>query len=358
MKRLLASLLLLLPQMLGAATDSGQFIGWTHFDAFTQHTNAAGNVEWRSPVTPSRPADELIATWNADVAPDGWIRTELRAFHGGRPTRFYTLGLWSSDPAVHPRESVRGQQDDDGDVDTDTLQLKEAADGFQLKITLGPATNAARLKLLAVCLTDTRAEPKARRPLRRAWGKSVTAPELTQLAYPEGGAWCSPTTVAMLLGFWAAKLDRPELALEVPDVARAVHDATWGGTGNWTFNMAFAGSLTGVRACVTRFGDARELEEWIEQGYPVGVSVCYDRLRTLGPGPNGHLMVLVGFTEDGDVILNDPGVRREIRRVFPRERFLNAWAHSRNTVYLVYPEDAKLPRDRLGHWTLKTSASL
>jgi hypothetical protein len=189
--------------------------------------------------------------------------------------------------------------------------------------------------------------------LRRAWGKSLVVPERSQMAYPDGGAWCSPTTVSMLLGFWATKLNRPELDLDVPEIAHGIHDSTWKGTGNWAFNMAFAGSLPGLRGCVSRFSGVRELEEWTARGFPVGVSVCYDRLRGKGPGPNGHLMVVDGFTRDGSVILNDPGTSHDIRRIFSRERFVDAWANSKNAVYLVYPAGAKLPRDRFGHWTLK-----
>lgn len=355
--RLFACLALLLPWLLSAASDSRQFIGWTDFDGFTPGTNEAGVLEWLSPRISCQPSDEFIASWNADIDADGWMHIELRAFRGRQTTEFYTLGLWSENPALHPRKSVRGQQDNDGDVDTDTLTLRKRADGFQFRTSLGPATNAARLKLLAVSLTDTRAEAKAHRPLRAAWGKSITAPERSQMAYPDGGAWCSPTTVSMLLGFWAAELGRPELNLDVPDVAHAVHDTTWGGTGNWTFNMAFAGSLPGLRGYVARFNDVRELEEWIEHGYPVGISVCYDRLRAKGRGPNGHLMMVVGFTQDGDVILHDPGTSRDIRRVFPRERLIDAWASSKNTVYLIYPEGTKLPPDRFGHWTLNTPSS-
>ncbi len=38
------------------------------------------------------------------------------------------------------------------------------------------------------------------------------------------------------------------------------------------------------------------------------------------------------------------------RRVFPRDNFIRAWQRSRNTVYLIYPEKRKLPKDIYGHW--------
>jgi hypothetical protein len=170
------------------------------------------------------------------------------------------------------------------------------------------------------------------------------------MAFPDGGAWCSPVTTAMLLAFWSSNLNRPELNVAIPDVARSIYDTTWEGTGNWSFNMAFAGAQPGMRAYVARFSDVRELEEWIASGYPVGISLCYDRLRNVGRGPNGHIMVCVGFNEQGDVILNDPGSLHNTRRTFPRKWLVDAWAYSKNTVYLVHAESTKLPRDRFNHW--------
>jgi hypothetical protein len=170
------------------------------------------------------------------------------------------------------------------------------------------------------------------------------------MSYPNGKVLCSPTTVSMLLTFWSQQLKRPDLDHDVPDVVAGVYDSNWHGTGNWPFNMAYAGSYPGLRAYVTRLTDVSELEDWIAQGIPVGLSLCYDRLRGKGPGPNGHLVVCVGFTTNGDVVVNDPGTTLHVRKTFPRKNLIYAWSYSRNTVYLVYPEDAEVPKDRFGHW--------
>ena len=102
---------------------------------------------------------------------------------------------------------------------------------------------------------------------------------------------------------------------------------------------------------MTRMTDVSELEDWIAAGLPVGLSVCYDRLRGKGPGPNGHLVVCVGFTDNGDVIINDPGTSKNVRKTFSRKNLISAWANSKNAVYLIYPENAKVPGDRFGHWS-------
>lgn len=358
MNRFLGGLILLFPVLLNAATSGTQLTGWTDFRKFTRSTNSAGEIEWLSPKTKCHPADEFIPSWNAELAPDGWLRVELRTFHdGSQPTKFYDLGHWSRDAALHPRESIKGQKDADGDVDTDTLQLHTPADSFQFKLTLGPATNAAHLKLLTLSATDTRIASQPRASLRSVWGQPPLAvPQRSQCAYPEGVTkWCSPTTTSMLLAFWSEKLNRPELNFAVPDVAHSIYDTTWKGTGNWAFNMAFAGAQPGMRACLTRFNDVRELEDWIASGHPVGVSLCSNRLRGVDNPPSGHLVVCVGFSPDGSVILNNPGSLHDTRKTYSREIFMHSWAYSKNTVYLVYPESETLPHDTFGHWTMGRS---
>ena len=101
----------------------------------------------------------------------------------------------------------------------------------------------------------------------------------------------------------------------------------------------------------------KKLEDWIAKGVPVGLSLCYNRLRGKSAEPSGHLVVCVGFTAEGDPIINDPGTREDIRKVFPRRNLINAWAYSRNAAYLIYPENTEIPMDRFGHWQSWTSRS-
>lgn len=331
-----------------------QFIG---FDAFAGFAPSAGSrlgeKVLTSPVLSARnDFTELIVSWNAVLSTGEYLLVEARAVSPEHCTRYYQLGQWSTDPLQHPRQSFGGQQDADGAVSTDTLLLRRPAARLQVRLTFGGQSGSAspQLKFLAISLTSTNTALSELPPQREAWGKVIEVPERSQMIYPNGKALCSPTTVSMLLAYWARELKRPELDRTVPDIASAIYDSEWHGTGNWPFNMAYAGSFAGMRAYVTRLSDVSELETWIAKGFPVGLSVDYDRLRAKGPGPNGHLVVLVGFTPQGDPIINDPGTTLHVRKVFPRQNLIAAWACSRNTVYLVYPENATLPNDIWGHW--------
>jgi hypothetical protein len=159
----------------------------------------------------------------------------------------------------------------------------------------------------------------------------------------------------MVLAYWAAKENNPAWNLDAPEVAAGVGDHGFKFlTGNWTFNTAFAGTLPGMRAYVTRFSDIAELEEWIAAGIPVIISARYDLLQDgRADDFNGHLTVCRGFTAEGDLIINDPWTDlsvESVQHVYKRANVARAWATSRNTVYLVHPEGAKVPKDKFGHW--------
>ena len=332
------------------------FVALKKFAGFTNSKNQSGETVLLSPVVNSPiPWNQLVVSWNATVPQGGFLEVEAAAIFKGRPTKFYTLAKWSPENTFS-RTSVRGQDDAEGTVNTDTLVLRRIADSLQIRVTLGGASTARpSLKFLGLCFANTAIRPVAHPANHLAWGKAIPTPERSQYGYGNEQGWCSPTSLSMVLSRWAKILQRPELDLTVPQVAASVYDQDFGGTGNWPFNTAFAGSFKGMRAYVTRLDDLSEVEDWIAAGIPVILSARWDWLEPGRPiDSEGHLIVCVGFTHDGDVIVNDPAARLPqgavVRRAYKRQNVAHAWTKSHNTVYLVYPEGMKIPGARFGHW--------
>jgi hypothetical protein len=342
-----------------AATGTGfsHFVGVDNFSKFSRSQNERGETILLSPQIKSGIAwNNLIVSWNAKAPAGTFLKIEARAVSPDHVTKFYTLGNWSADNKTFPRGSMRGQKDADGEVDTDTLVLTEPADAAQIRVTLG-GTNDARpgLKFLGVSFSNTKVSTAVEAPNRAAWGKIVATPERSQHGYPDGSGWCSPTSVSMALARWAEVLNRPEMNLAVPQVADSVYDDVYGGTGNWVFNTAFAGSFDGMRSYVTRCDDLSEVEDWIAAGIPVILSARWDWLQPGRPMDSaGHLIVCIGFTDTGDVVANDPAAHLDkgqtVRRIYKRVDVLHSWTKSHHAVYLIYPVNAKIPANRYGHW--------
>ena len=334
-----------------------QFIGLTDFAAFAHTENENGETVLLSPEIKTRTAwNQLVLSWNLNAPPGTFLKVEASAILADHATKFYSMGIWSPDDMAFPRASVRDQKDADGDVRADTLALTQLARAVQIRLTLGGTnTISPALKFLGISFCNTNVTPTALPPNRAAWGKILPVVERSQQSYPGGGGWCSPTSLSMALAHWGTTQHREDWNLDAPEVAAGVSDHGFKFlTGNWTFNTAFAGTLPGMRAYVTRFSDISELEEWITAGIPVIISARYDLLQDGRPDDlSGHLTVCRGFTENGDLIINDPWTDikvESIRHIYKRANVSRAWATSHNTVYLVYPSGTKIPKDKFGHW--------
>jgi hypothetical protein len=354
---LVATVLCRCQTLRGQAPDNfSYFTGLKNFSSFAHSSNEKGETVLLSPTLKSRiPWNQLIVSWNASTPAGTFLKVEAAANSNGHQTKFYAIANWSLDNQAFPRASIRGQEDADGTVDTDTLILKHPAESAQLRVTCAGTNGGMALKFLGLSFANTAVPPPARPANRAAWGKTISTPERSQHGYPNEKGWCSPASLSMVLARWAEVLGRPELDLTVPQVAAAVYDSDFAGTGNWPFNTAFAGGFSGIRSYVTRFDDLSEVEDWIAAGIPVILSTRWDLLQPgRPPAEEGHLIVCIGFTKDGEVVVNDPATRLDrgeiVRRVYKRENVLGSWTKSHHAVYLVYPEGSKIPPDRFGHW--------
>lgn len=291
------------------------------------------------------PWNEVVVSWNVQPATEAGISVWAQLPGVGLTNDLYPLGDWSANgqtPLV--RTSQRGRTPADAEVKTDTLVLRQPTRRLRLHLQLhgALARDPSRLRLITASFCNTGIAPTSRSPRRAVWGKTLEVPERSQVSYEDGRAWCSPTSVSMVLAWWAGQSHRPDLDREVPEVARGVHDPGWPGTGNWPFNMAYAGSFPGMRACAARLPDLRAVEDLIAAGIPVVLSVNAPALRGKPLAPDGgHLVICVGFTESGDVVANDPWARLEqgqrVRRVYSRSNVERAWAHSHGLAYLIAP---------------------
>ncbi|HEY0739048.1 MAG TPA: peptidase C39 family protein [Herpetosiphonaceae bacterium] len=300
---------------------------------------------------PPCPAAWTKATpsWSADAPVGTSITVLMRADLGDRWTNWYALGEWSSAPEL--RHSIDDQSDADGEVATDTLLLRRPAQAIQWRVVFRGCDQAAPvLRSIAIALDPVAAgdaEPVLA-PIA-----PLPVPERSQMVYPNGGpVWCSPTSLTMLLAYWAERTKWPQLAAfldtqVVPEiVAPAVYDSVYEGTGNWPFNTAYAATL-GLEGYVVQLGGLGELAPWLAAGVPLVASIAWQPGDLDGAAvghSNGHLVVVVGIGENGDVIVNDPAADprqgESVRRSYPRAQFSRAWQRSGRTVYLVYPPAA------------------
>jgi Peptidase_C39 like family len=323
-----------------------------------------GFARWTSPwVRPGFGLTELIASWNAATPPRTWIEVAARGrTPTGRTGSWDVLGRWAGGDRTFHRASAGRQRDDSSWVNVDTLVTDRGRRyaAWQLRLTLlrriGTSGSPTVRSAGAVASRVPRGGSVHASATTMRRTVELDVPRWSQMVhrgeYPEydggGRAWCSPTSVAMVLGYWH-RLPKPRQYAWVDDSyrqpwvdhgARFSYDYRYEGAGNWPFNTAYAGTL-GVDAYVTRLRSLRAAERFIRRGIPLVASIAFGGGELDGAplqSTAGHLLVIRGFTRDGRVIANDPAAERArgVRRVYKRGQFENAWLPTTGgTVYVL-----------------------
>lgn len=301
-----------------------------------------GAEQWISVIEPKGYFDQAVVSWQLDSITTTGLEVFVQPLVMN--AKLYSLGFYEVGGA---RYSVNQQDDEVAKVSTDTLILAAPTD--RLRVIVRPKKSALgnpmKLRALRVMLSNTQRPPEERPAKKEAWGKVVEPPRRAQMSYPGGGVLCSPTSVSMILGYWGDMLGKRTMDEDVPLVQKGVFDPGYHGTGNWSFNVAHAGLRPELVSYVSRFRDLRDLEEFTYLGIPIVCSIHYPTLKGVEPwnGDTGHLVVVSGFDANGDPVLNDPG-RNEVRMTYPRQNFIQAWAKSQRTVYVIHPRNFPTPK--------------
>ena len=299
--------------------------------------------------------DTFIPSWNARTPSATWLRMEMRVRSGGSWTRWWDMGVWARGTDTIKRHSVNGQRAGDWRVLTDTLQSigPVFADAYQYRVTLLSKRTGRTPSVGAVYVTASNSYRNGEGFVganESLWGEDLSVPARSQMIYPNGGeVWCSPTSLSMVMAYWAHKTGRRGLNQKVPTVARGTYDYVYRGNGNWPFNTAYAASY-GLKASVNRFSSLGQVEHWVAKGVPVVASISWGSGELTGapiPASSGHLLVIRGFTKEGNVRVNDPaaGSNSGVERVYQRDQFSRAWfkSGSGGVAYLVRPEGWPIP---------------
>ncbi|MCY7399491.1 MAG: peptidase C39 family protein [Nocardioides sp.] len=314
---------------------------------------------WTSPwATPGFGATSLIPSWEATTPGRSLVRVEVRARAADGTTGSWdTLADWSRTNRPVPRTTYSGQTDDLGRVSVDTWSAMSNVTSWQVRMTLmrprGSSLAVSLERVGAVASADA-STPRPTSVPGPGAGTVLPVPAFSQMVheghYPQWGnggeAWCSPTSLAMVLAYYGISpaptgITPGHVDAVVDHTAKMVFDHGYDGTGNWAFNTAYASTLVAGDAYVTRLHDLREAEDHILAGVPLIVSVAFDRFQLTGApisASNGHLLVVVGFEPDGDVVVNDPAgaTNAEVRRVYDRAEFEQIWiAASGGTAYVI-----------------------
>jgi hypothetical protein len=259
-------------------------------------------------------AREGVLSWNT-FADRGLLEFRLLRAHVPA-TDWLAYAEWTSEG----RKSFSPQHED-VTVDVDVIRSAQPFDGIEV-CAAGVEFNA-----LYFAAPD-RTEPSL--PYA-APARVLDVPARSQYALEGERSWCSPASLSMLNAYHGLDFD-------VQTTARAVFDRSYNGTGNWSFNVAFSGSL-GLRAAVVYLRNLEHAQRLIENGVPIAISYSWQGDELPGAPlehSDGHLAVLCGFTANGDCAMNDPATPN-VRAIYPRAAIEKIWQRNNGVAYAVAP---------------------
>ena len=348
------------------------------------YLNTTAQYEYATWTSPLRRLDfgatQLTAHWNADTPAGTFLKVELLATmeDGHRDT--WIMGIWALGDGDIDRTSVNGQSNTYAEIDTDTWNAEtgHSMRSYQLRLTLLRRTGSrATPRVWQIGATASAVPARTTVPASTpgpATGITLAVKPYAQnihkgqyVQYGGGGeAWCSPTSTEMVVEFWGKGPTAEQLAWidpsyadpSVDQAARYSYDYGYQGTGNWPFTCAYAASY-GLDAMVVRLNSLTELEVLVAAGFPVVTSQSFTLAENGYYASDGHLWCVIGFTDTGDVIVNDPASNSDsdVYTVYPRRMFETVWLRTNYTkadgtpgygsggvAYLIKPHDKALPR--------------
>lgn len=299
----------------------------------------------------------LILSWNCETPEDTYVEILARAYikergsDYGAWSEYLSWGKWG----VNIKRSSGDSSCLLAKINTDVFMVKDkinkVANKIQIKVNLYSENineTPSIMQLTATFMDSERTAYKDTDVINNTiekvyYNNTIDTPCFSQYLREESIApvICSPTSLTMIL-------NRMGEILRVEDVAWSCYDYNYKGFGNWTFNVAFAGSL-GYESYI-EYGSFESLKREISKGYPIVVSVKYTndiknkKYPFIEGAPlttSGHLIVVCGISTDiyGQtyIIVNDPAGKdnESVRRKYKIEEFLESWNTSNNAMYVV-----------------------
>ncbi|UCD29491.1 MAG: C39 family peptidase [Planctomycetota bacterium] len=295
------------------------------------------------------PFNEMVPSYNIDVPADTGFIVELRV---GRQkedfwTPFYSLGSWGTVPQVNSKTL----KDENGLVDVDYFRSRQLFDRIQYRVHLC-TTDSNRSPVLrrfglaySHTLNDESLARSYRKPTapipRQKWARRIPVPFRSQKLEDEKirASACSPTSLAMVLEYRG-------IDLSTALVAKRVYDPEYKIYGNWA--RAVQGAyLFGVPGYLARFSDWNEVKQHISNDTPIiaSIKVAPGELRGAPyKSSDGHIFVITGFSEDGDLLVNDPAgaTPQEGLLTYNREDMEKVWFGHGGVGYVLLAQSSKI----------------
>lgn len=294
-----------------------------------------------APITANFEFNEIIASYN-DAIPQGTgiaiyvMASKTDEKSQTTQTSWYLMGARGD---IDIDESVNIKKDAFGKVSGETLSLNSKFNTFQYKVVFSSKNKSETpvLKQMNLLHTDTEKSRGIKYEEKiKNFKEELPVTHRSQKSEDPGlsGRICGPTSLAMVMEYHGINAPTAEVAKNSYDKTNDIY-------GNWAYLVACA-SEYGLKGAVQYFTSLDGLKEEIKKGHPVIVGVVYEKGDRSGApfleSTNGHLLVVIGFDKDGNVLVADPAApdAKSGITVYKKDEFIKAAVYNGTIVALTF----------------------
>jgi len=276
---------------------------------------------------------QLIFSWNAHRPPKGYFKFSVSVHTSSGWSKWFETADWGAGI----QQSYLSK---DKDIAFYHVRLEipnRVADAFKIKIESIDGVDLSLLKIVTVSVSNKELfEPEKYndlKDLKSVYIKNIPIQSQMVLRHEDKDRICSPTSLSMLVGYLDKKrLDPLKVAKNSFDDGLQVY-------GSWPFNIAHAFELfPKCKFSVVRLSSFKSLHEYLTKGIPVVVSIRGNLKTAAKDYPNGHLVLVNGWSREKKLIhVHDPAFKRnsQVKHSYRVNDFLKAWENSYRLAYVV-----------------------
>jgi hypothetical protein len=281
-----------------------------------------------SPQTAQQYFNQGLPSWNGTATSNGsGFKVQMRFPYSTGWSPWLTVGYWKNNIWSDYGTTTYGG----GKIEYDWVNLYTYNNSWQFKVILTRTSlseTSPSISKLSFFISDSRTTSNANITQIVADNPApifVQTNHVYQYAVDPviGGDICSPSTVSMILRSYNIPVDVYQFAL-------ATRDPYYGMFGIWprVVQNAFEYGLDGAVTRYRTWSDARKV---LAAGGRIGMSIG-------SPLYTGHLVMLAGFTNDGNPIVHDPAKSNGYSYVFNKNDLSRSWFQKGGVAYTFYPK--------------------
>lgn len=295
-----------------------------------------------------QPGGNINVSWGARACPGAYVDIQLSVEANKQWSPWFTVGRWTEETNVRrlKRTSFSDQSAVFGKMDVDTYRNPGTyVTGWRIRANCyGPS----ELFWMTVQVADRKRFLHGSLPLTGA-PTHLDVPVISQYSIRGGKVHCGPASAHGILSGYGVASDAGVAGAR--EVIRGTVDRDYLG-GNWAFMAAYMSAKLrsiGKRAFIQNVSSLRDIEMYLQDGYPVIASLAWDNtsrftsdhLRGGIQKTDGHLLVVVG-TKGSRVLVMDPATTRrdrsDVARSYLRKAFERQLINSSNGTIIAVSE--------------------